>query len=73
MLMSNTDRLARLYYMPNGFRLLAQGDHVRCAVSGEAIPLSELRYWSVTRQAAYASAAIATGALTTSPAPAAQD
>jgi hypothetical protein len=27
---------------------------VRCAVSGAAIPLTALRYWSVERQEAYA-------------------
>jgi hypothetical protein len=60
MLMSNTDRPARLHYMANGFRVLAPGDHVTCAVSGERIPLEELRYWSVAAQEAYASAEIAT-------------
>ncbi len=64
MLMSNTDRPARLHYMANGFRVLAPGDHVVCAVSGERIALEELRYWSVVRQEAYASPEIATAALT---------
>ena len=63
MLMSNTDRPARLHYMANGFRVLAPGDHVLCAVSGERIALEELRYWSVAAQAAYATAAIATQAM----------
>lgn len=63
MLMSNTDRPARLHYMANGFRVLASGDHVVCAVSGARISLDELRYWSVARQEAYASAAIATAAM----------
>ena len=39
MLMSNTARAAKLHYMPNGFRVLAPGDHVVCAVSGERIPV----------------------------------
>jgi len=59
MLMSNTDRPARLHYMANGFRVLAAGDHVVCAVSGARIAIEELRYWDVARQEAYASAAIA--------------
>ncbi len=59
MLTSNTDRPAKLHFMANGFRVLTPGDHVACAVSGERIGLEELRYWSVTRQEAYASAAIA--------------
>jgi hypothetical protein len=63
MLMSNTDRPARLHYMANGFRVLAPGDHVVCAVSGERIALDELRYWSVAAQQAYASAEIATAAM----------
>ena len=64
MLMSNTDRPARLHYMANGFRVLADGNHVACAVTGEAIPLDELRYWSVSAQQPYASAAIALAAMT---------
>lgn len=63
MLMSNTARAARLHFMANGFRVLVPGDHVVCAVSGERVPLDELRYWSVERQEPYASAAIATQAL----------
>lgn len=62
--MSNTDRPARLHYMANGFRVLVPGDHVLCAITGERVPLEELRYWSVERQQAYASAEIATRALT---------
>ena len=63
MLMSNTDRSARLHYMANGFRVLAPGDHVVCAVSGDRIPLEDLRYWSVAAQQAYATAQIATEAM----------
>jgi len=63
MLMSNTDRPARLHYMANGFRVLATGDHVVCAVSGARITLEDLRYWSVTRQEPYASPELATRAL----------
>ncbi|MHA6721934.1 DUF2093 domain-containing protein [Sphingomonas sp. RS2018] len=63
MLMSKSDRPARLHYMANGFRVLATGDHVLCAVSGARIPLEELRYWDVERQAAYASAIIASEAM----------
>ena len=63
MLMSNTDRPARLHFMANGFRVLAPGDHVLCAVSKARIPLDDLRYWSVAQQAAYASAVIASEAM----------
>lgn len=58
MLMSHSGRPAKLHYMANGFRVLASGDHVVCAVSGEKIPLDNLRYWSVARQEPYASAEI---------------
>ncbi|MDV3458049.1 DUF2093 domain-containing protein [Sphingomonas sp. HF-S4] len=56
MLMSNTARAAKLHYMANSFRVLAPGDHVVCAVSGERIPLDRLRYWSAERQEPYAGA-----------------
>ncbi len=56
MLMSQSGRPARLHYMANNFRLLTPGDHVVCAVTGEKLPLDNLRYWSVARQEAYASA-----------------
>lgn len=63
MLVSNSNRTARLHYMANGFRVLSQGDHVLCAVSGQRIPLDALRYWNVARQEAYASAQIAMEAM----------
>ncbi|RYY38687.1 MAG: DUF2093 domain-containing protein [Sphingomonadales bacterium] len=63
MLMSNTARPAKLHYMANGFRMLAPGDHVVCAVSGERIAVEVLRYWSVARQEPYASAEIAAKAM----------
>lgn len=63
MLMPNTDRLARLHYMANGFRVLTPGDHVVCAASGARIALEDLRYWSVVRQEAYATAELATETL----------
>ena len=56
MLMSNKDRPARVHYMAGTFRVLSPGDHVVCAVTGRTIPLEELRYWSVERQEAYATA-----------------
>ena len=56
MLMTNKGRMARLHYLPGTFRVLAHGDHVLCAVTHQPIPLAELKYWSVERQEAYASA-----------------
>ena len=56
MLMSGAGRAARLHYLPSTFRVLSNGDHVTCAVTGARIPLHELRYWSVERQEAYVDA-----------------
>lgn len=60
MLMSSGDGEAKLYYGPSAFKVLRGGKFVRCAVSGEAIPLEELRYWSAEFQEAYATCEIAT-------------
>jgi hypothetical protein len=57
MLMSGSGRVARIQYLDGTFRLLSEGDHVLCAISGKRIALDELRYWSVARQEAYADAA----------------
>ena len=57
MLRSGGGTPARLRYLAGTFRVLSHGDHVICAVTGAAIPLHELRYWSVARQEPYASAA----------------
>jgi hypothetical protein len=57
MLMSNKGREARLHYMAGTFRVLTPGDHVLCAVTRRPIALEDLRYWSVARQEAYATAA----------------
>ena len=57
MLMSGSGRPARIHYLAGTFRLLSDGDHVVCAISGARIPIHELRYWSVDRQEAYVDAA----------------
>ncbi|QGM47011.1 DUF2093 domain-containing protein [Methylocystis heyeri] len=44
---------AELEYRDGEYRVRKAGAFVRCAVTGEAIPLEELRYWSVDRQEAY--------------------
>ncbi|MDR1827722.1 MAG: DUF2093 domain-containing protein [Methylobacteriaceae bacterium] len=36
-------------------RIVRPGLYVKCAVSGERIPVNDVRYWSVDRQEAYAS------------------
>ena len=45
---------AQVEYLDGDFRIRRPGAFVRCAVTGEPIPLDELRYWSVDRQEAYA-------------------
>ena len=56
MLMTGSGRAARIHYMAGTYRLLGDGDHVVCAVTGERIPLQELKYWSVERQEPYVDA-----------------
>ncbi len=46
---------AMIEYLDGDFRVLRPGAFVRCAVTGEAIPVEDLRYWSVDLQEAYAS------------------
>jgi hypothetical protein len=45
---------AQLQYLDGDFRVVSPGTYVTCAVTGERIPLDELKYWSVDRQEAYA-------------------
>jgi hypothetical protein len=45
---------ADVKYLDGDFRVVRPGAFVRCAVTGAAIPLEELRYWSVDLQEAYA-------------------
>ena len=56
MLMSGAGAPARVRYLHGTFRVLSNGDHVICAVTGAKIALQELRYWSVERQEPYADA-----------------
>jgi hypothetical protein len=63
MLMSNQNKLAKVHYMASSFRMLSGGDHVLCAISNVPIALDDLRYWSVARQEAYASAELSTQAM----------
>jgi len=46
---------AQLEYRDGDYRVRRSGTFVRCAVTGEPIPLEELRYWSVDRQEPYSS------------------
>ena len=52
-------REAKLRYLPGDYMILSPGNFVRCAITGKAVPLEELRYWSAEVQEAYASPEIA--------------
>ena len=47
---------AKVKYLDGEFQVVSPGDYVLCAVTGEPIPLTELRYWSVELQEPYATA-----------------
>ncbi len=53
---SGRDGEARLRYLDSDYQVVVPGSYVTCAVTGQRIPLSDLRYWSVDRQEAYADA-----------------
>jgi hypothetical protein len=42
-------------YLDGDLRVVRPGAFVRCAVTNVAIPMEELRYWSVDLQEAYSS------------------
>ncbi len=46
-------KLAKIKYLPNNFKVIQDGDHVICAISGKQIPLQNLTYWNVEKQEAY--------------------
>lgn len=46
---------AVIEYRDANIRVIRAGRFVRCAATGETIPLEELKYWSVERQEPYAS------------------
>ena len=43
-------------YLDGDYQVVSPGAFVRCAVTGAAIALEDLKYWSVARQEAYADA-----------------
>ena len=47
------NKLATIKYLPNNFKIIENGDHVICAVSGKKIYLDKLTYWNVELQEAY--------------------
>ena len=46
-------KLAKIEYLPNNFKVLEEGDHVICAISGKKIALDNLNYWNVDLQEPY--------------------
>ena len=62
--MNRIDRLfgmkgeARVRFKDGEYQVLAPGDFVRCAVTGQIIMMSDLRYWNVQLQEPYASSEI---------------
>ena len=49
---------AKVRFLDGEFEVVSPGEFVRCAVTGQVIALTDLRYWSVDAQEAYASADI---------------
>lgn len=47
---------AKVKYLDGEFQVVSAGDYVVCAVTGDPIPLAELKYWSVALQEPYATA-----------------
>ena len=47
------NKLAKLKFLPNNFKIIEDGDHVICAVSGKKILLENLTYRNVDEQEAY--------------------
>lgn len=48
------NEIAKLHYGDGDFAVLKPGRFVACAVTGQKIPLEQLRYWSAELQEAYA-------------------
>ena len=47
------NKLAKLKYLPNNFKIIENGDHVICAISGKKILIENLTYWNVDEQEPY--------------------
>jgi hypothetical protein len=50
---------AEIHFGSPDVTIIRSGSFVRCAVTGQRIPIEGLRYWSAERQEAYASADVA--------------
>lgn len=61
--MGGMNGLAQIHYDTPEIDVLRPGSYVLCAVTGEQIPLGELKYWSAEFQEAYRGAPEATAAM----------
>ena len=46
-------KLEKIKYLTYNFKILEDGDHVICAISGKKIALESLTYWNVDLQEPY--------------------
>ncbi|MCL6229916.1 DUF2093 domain-containing protein [Bartonella bilalgolemii] len=46
---------ATIHYFNNSYKIVKYGTYTVCAVSGQKIPIDNLKYWNHQRQEAYAS------------------
>jgi len=44
---------AKLHFGDSDFTIMESGAYVKCAVTGDNIPLERLKYWNAERQEAY--------------------
>lgn len=51
---SKNEYAATIHYFNNRYKIVKYGTYTLCAVSGQKIPISELKYWNHYRQEAYA-------------------
>jgi hypothetical protein len=49
---------ARVLYKDGEYKVQSPGDFVRCAVTGQIIMVTDLKYWNVQLQEPYASAEV---------------
>lgn len=50
---TNDQKPAVLHYGSSDFMILENGSYVFCAVTGDKIPLADLKYWNDDAQEAY--------------------
>lgn len=52
----NTGKEAKIRYLDGDYQIISGGSYVTCVVTGQPIPLEDLKYWSVERQEPYVNA-----------------